>query len=110
MGKVLDAIRQIDQLAQQNKAVFLLAMTPLLRETGQPGSRDYEIKARQRLLEFTQSEKITYIDFLPLFNSVTQPKDLYQDHIHLNRLGNTLVSEQISKAILEFVPKNIKEE
>jgi GDSL-like Lipase/Acylhydrolase family len=102
VGKVLDAIRQIDQLVQQNKANFLLAMTPLLRETGQPGSRDYEIKARQRLLEFTQSEKITYIDFLPLFNSVTQPKDLYQDHIHLNKVGNTLVSEQISKAILEF--------
>jgi GDSL-like Lipase/Acylhydrolase family len=102
VGKVLDAIRQIDQLVQQNKANFLLAMTPLLRETGQPGSRDYEIKARQRLLEFTQSEKITYIDFLPLFNSVTQPKDLYQDHIHLNKVGNTLVSEQISKAVLEF--------
>ncbi len=99
VGANLEAIRQIHRLAQQSASQFLLVMTPLLREIGQPGSRDYELKARQRLVEFTQSEQITYLDFLPLFNVADQPETLYQDHIHLNFAGNTLVSEEISKRL-----------
>ncbi|WP_448280434.1 SGNH/GDSL hydrolase family protein [Phormidesmis priestleyi] len=102
VGANLEAIRQIHTLVKQTKAQFLLVMTPLLREIGQPGSRDYELKARQRLLEFTQSEQIAYLDFLPLFNAASQPENLYQDHIHLNVAGNTLVSEKISQAVLDF--------
>jgi hypothetical protein len=102
VGANLEAIRQIHLLTQQNRARFLLVMTPLLREIGQPGPRDYELKARQRLLEFTQSEQITYLDFLPLFNATHQPKNLYQDHIHLNVTGNTLVTEKIDQIVLDF--------
>ncbi|WP_446866543.1 SGNH/GDSL hydrolase family protein [Phormidesmis sp. 146-12] len=99
VGANLEAIRQIHLLVKQSGAQFLLVMTPLLREIGQPGSRDYEVKARQRLIEFTQSEAITYLDFLPLFNAANQPETLYQDHIHLNLAGNTLVSEKIGERL-----------
>jgi lysophospholipase L1-like esterase len=99
VGANLEAIRQIHLLVKQTKAQFLLVMTPLLREIGQPGSRDYELKARQRLLEFTQSEQMAYLDFLPLFNAVNQPETLYQDHIHLNVAGNTLVSEKMGQVV-----------
>jgi hypothetical protein len=100
VGLNLDAISKIQTLARQANSQFLLAMTPLLREIGQPGPRDYEIKARQRLSEFCQAQEITYIDFLPIFNSNPDPKALYHDHIHLNLQGNQLVSEAISRTLL----------
>jgi hypothetical protein len=105
VGTNLEAIRQIHTIVTQANARFLLLMTPLLRELGQPGSRDYEVIARQRLLEFTQSEQIAYIDFLPIFNQVAQPKDLYQDHIHLSPLGNTLLSTQIHQQMEHWFKK-----
>jgi hypothetical protein len=43
-------------------------MTPKQHEFGEPGLRDWEVKARARLAELVKSEKITYIDFLPIFN------------------------------------------
>jgi GDSL-like Lipase/Acylhydrolase family len=102
VGRNLAAIQEIQAITRQTNSHFILVMTPLLREIGNPGPRDYEIKARARLTEFTQSEKIAYIDFLPLFNSSQQPQTLYRDHIHLTALGNQLVSQSIRQEILDF--------
>lgn len=99
VGKNLEAISKIHSIARANNAQFLLAMTPLLRETDEKGPRDYEIQARQRLSEFTKAEQITYIDFLPAINSHANPKTLYQDHIHFNLKGNQLINEHIVKVI-----------
>ncbi|AUT02907.1 lipolytic protein G-D-S-L family [Nostoc sp. CENA543] len=98
VGVNLEAIAQIQALTRQNQSKFLLVMTPLLRELGEPGPRDYEITARQRLKDFTQAQQIAYIDFLPIFNANTNPQALYQDHIHLNLQGNQLVT----RTILDF--------
>ena len=98
----LEAIKEIRHLVEQRNSHFLLAMTPLLREIGKPGPRDYELKERQRLKEFTQSQQIFYIDFLPVFNSSQQAEKLYRDHIHLSPEGNQLVGERISHEILNF--------
>ncbi|NEN92850.1 MAG: SGNH/GDSL hydrolase family protein, partial [Okeania sp. SIO3H1] len=84
-----------------NNAKFILAMTPLLREVSEPGPRDYEIKTRKRLEEFTQAENILYLDLLPIFKSVSEPDSLYRDHIHLSPEGNLVISELISKSIIE---------
>ncbi len=106
VGNNLKAIAQIQEFTGENKAQFLLAMTPLLREVGEPGPRDYEIKARQRLEEFTKTQGITYIDFLPIFNSNHDPKTLYHDHIHFNLKGNQLISEVIEQKILELLQED----
>lgn len=102
VGYNLQAIAEIQTITRQTNSYFLLVMTPLLREIGSPGPRDYELKARERLTDFTQSQQITYLDFLPVFNSKEQPNTLYRDHIHLSPQGNQIVSEAISKAILDF--------
>ncbi|OAB63528.1 lipolytic protein G-D-S-L family [Leptolyngbya valderiana BDU 20041] len=99
VGANLRAIAQIhDRLLAEN-VVFLLAMTPLKRELGEPGPRDYELKARQRLLELTQRDRIQYIDFLSSFNRVEPVETLYRDHIHLSPAGNELVTEAIAQKI-----------
>jgi lysophospholipase L1-like esterase len=103
VGFNLEAIAKIQRLIHQANSQFLLVMTPLLREIGEPGPRDYEIKARYRLNEFCQSQQITYIDFLPIFNSHQNAKALYQDHIHLNLQGNQVVSEVIQQAVVEML-------
>jgi len=103
VGFNLEAIGKIQTLTHQANSQFLLVMTPLLREIGEPGPRDYEIKARQRLNEFVQAQQITYIDFLPKFNLTKDIKTLYQDHIHLNFQGNQVVSEVISQAVLDLL-------
>ncbi len=100
VGIILAAIQDIHRLAKQSNARFLLVMTPLLRELGQPGPKDYELVARQRLLDFTQAENISYIDFLSIFNSEPgKAKDLYHDHIHLSVAGNRVVSQWVSQWI-----------
>ena len=95
VGINLNAIAKINDLVNQNDIQFILVMTPLLRELGEPGSRDYEIKARHRLKEFTENRKIIYIDFLPVFNSQPNAKTFYHDTIHLNFVGNQFVSKFI---------------
>ena len=100
VGFNLEAIKQIKAIATQNNAQFILAMTPLLRELQGTGSRDYEIKARERLNNLAETEEISYIDFLPIFNKFPQPEFLYRDHIHLSPPGNSLVSETLSKQLL----------
>ncbi|MDY6784876.1 MAG: SGNH/GDSL hydrolase family protein [Cyanobacteriota bacterium] len=99
VGYNLQAIEDIETIARSNGATLILAMTPLLREIGEPGSRDYELKARQRLKEFTSARSIPYIDFLPLFEGQTAPKTLYRDHIHLSPTGNQFVCDRLVTVI-----------
>ncbi|MDZ7961488.1 MAG: SGNH/GDSL hydrolase family protein [Aulosira sp. DedQUE10] len=103
VGINLDAIAKIQALTRESHSQFLLVMTPLLREIGDPGSRDYEIQARQRLTDFTKAQQITYIDVLPRFNSTANVKALYQDHIHLNLQGNQLVSQLIERSLIDLM-------
>lgn len=99
VGFNLAAIEEILAIAKSSNSKFLLAMTPLLREVGLPGPRDYEIKERQRLTEFTTSKQILYLDFLPVFNSAESKESLYRDHIHLSYQGNWQVSQAITQSI-----------
>lgn len=101
----LEAISEIQTLTRQKNSQFLLVMTPLRRELGEPGPRDYEIKARQRLSDFTQAQQITYIDMLPIFNATKNPQALYQDHIHINLQGNQLVNQILVPSLLEILEK-----
>ncbi len=94
VGKNLDAIAQIQQIAQHHNADLLLALTPLKREVRDRG-RDYEHKARQRLQEFVESHSLAFIDFLPLFQSQANPEILFRDRIHLSPQGNILVSQHL---------------
>ncbi|MGB3492425.1 MAG: SGNH/GDSL hydrolase family protein [Elainellaceae cyanobacterium] len=96
VGQNLEAIRQIQALVMAADGQFLLALTPLLREVTPPGSRDYELKARDRLLAFTQAHQMTYLDFLPLFQAMESPHSLYRDPIHLSDEGNLLVVESLA--------------
>lgn len=104
VGANLAAIQEIGAIVQSSQAQLLVAMTPLKREIGTPGPKDYELTARQRLLEHTQSLNIPYIDFLPIFNAVQTPESLYRDHIHINELGNQRVSEEILKYLPSLLP------
>ncbi|MFM7424490.1 MAG: SGNH/GDSL hydrolase family protein [Elainella sp.] len=99
VGFNLEAIRQIRDFAAQTDTQFMLLLTPLLRELGQPGPRDYERQARQRLQEFTVSQGIRYVDLLPIFNSLPDPRAIYHDHIHLNVQGNRQVVQVIQDKI-----------
>lgn len=103
VGVNLEAISKIQALTHQSNSQLLLAMTPLLREISESGSRDYEIVARQRLGDFTNARQITYIDFLPIFQATTNPQALYKDHIHVNSQGNQLVSKVIERSLLEIL-------
>ncbi len=99
VGRVLEALQGMHHLAVQNKANCLLVLTPLLREVeGKP--RDYELVARDRLLQFTKKESLPYIDLLEPFKSIDNAKRLYQDHIHLNAAGNEAVSKILLNAVL----------
>ena len=111
VGRNLEAIEKIQTLSNTNSAEFVLVMTPLLREIGELGPRDYELQARTHLSEFTKDRQITYIDFLPVFKQAETPEALYRDHIHLNSQGNQKVSEVISsipkiRSQLSVVPTN----
>lgn len=99
VGANLEAIEKIQAIAAQSNAKFLLVITPLLRENGNPGPRDYEIKARQRLNDFTQRQQIPWIDCLPVFNRATDATTLYRDSIHLSPAGNQQVVQQIAEKL-----------
>lgn len=99
VGFNLAAIRDIHQQVTQANGQLILAHTPLLRELGTSGPRDYEQKARQRLQAIVTAESIPYIDFLPLFNALAPPDDIYSDHIHLNVKGNQRVVDAIHQTL-----------
>jgi hypothetical protein len=105
VGFNLEAIQRIQTLAKAAGAEFVVAMTPLLREIGEPGPRDYELQARMRLTALTQNQQITYLDFLPAFNSSETPQILYRDHIHLSPQGNRKVSEVIGRSLHLVLPQ-----
>jgi lysophospholipase L1-like esterase len=104
VGINLEAIRQIQIFMTQHHGQLLLAITPLLREIGSPGSRDYEIEARRRLEEFTRKEKISFVDFLQQFNEMGNAKTIYHDHIHFNLKGNQEIAQRLGQSI-----QNMKE-
>jgi hypothetical protein len=107
VGCNLEAIRQIQKIAVSANVEFLLAVTPKQGEVGDPGPRDWEVKAKARLAELVETEKITYIDFLPIFNCGAELPTLYRDSIHLSPQGNQLVSKTISRQIVAlFWPKS----
>lgn len=95
----LQAIAEIQQIAENNQLKFLLAMTPLKRELTD-GSKPHEIKARERLLEFTQTKSIAYIDFLPSLQN-QDVNSIYQDGIHVTPLGNQIISDILTKFLSE---------
>lgn len=96
VGSNLEAIRQIKTVANLANIDFVLAITPKLHELDEIGSHEWEVKARSRLTELVATEKITYIDFLSIFNSAAEPLTFYRDSIHLSPKGNQLVSQTIS--------------
>jgi lysophospholipase L1-like esterase len=98
----LQAIGQMQQIARQGNAQFLLALTPLRRQVDGTPPRDYEAKARARLQEFAASEGIVYLDFLPLFQQWQPAPSLYRDHIHLSPQGNRLVSEKLGQYVTKL--------
>ncbi len=104
--KNLQAIQQIQELAQKSGAKLLLVMTPLLREVAPPGPKDYELVARSRLQQFTQARQIDYIDCLTFFPTANTNQSLYHDHIHLNAMGNQQVSDRIEQWVRELRIKN----
>ncbi|NER21704.1 MAG: SGNH/GDSL hydrolase family protein [Symploca sp. SIO1C2] len=104
VGSNLEAIGQIQNLSNTNSAEFVLLMTPLFREIGEPGPRDYELQARARLNEFTKNRQITYLDFLPVFQQTETPKAFYRDHIHLSPQGNQKISETINSLSVVRLP------
>ncbi len=100
VGFNITAMKEIHAIAKQNQAKLIIAITPLLREVGEDRSRDYELKARQRLKDFVTEEDIPFIDFIPIFNAVGDPKTLYRDGIHLTPEGNRLVAGTLIEFIL----------
>jgi lysophospholipase L1-like esterase len=52
-----------------------------------------------RLIELTRNQQITYLDFLPAFNSSETPEAMYRDHIHLSPQGNGKVSQVIGRSL-----------
>ncbi|WP_206815447.1 SGNH/GDSL hydrolase family protein [Chroococcus sp. FPU101] len=100
----LAAIQDIYQVCQTNQAQLIIAVTPLLREVEQ-SSKDYEQRAKKRLTEFTQSQSIPLIDFLPRFKQINPPNSIYRDTIHITPDGNQIVS----KTLIEEIDKIIKE-
>lgn len=108
VGSNLEAIRQIKLRADEKYSHLLLTMTPLRRELEDDGPRDYELRARQRLLTFTQREQIPYLDFLPIFQQSANFAELYRDHIHLSPQGNQFVTLQLAQfvqtALMTFAP------
>ncbi len=101
VSKNLDAIQQMQAFATQHSAQFLLVMTPLLRELGNPGPRDYELAARDRLTALTQQQSIPYLDLLHLLNQEADPQSFYRDNIHFNAEGYRVLARTISKELLE---------
>lgn len=99
VGANLDAIGQLHRITQLSGCRLMVAMTPLLREVMPPGPRDYEVKARDRILQFMAAEQIIYVDFLAPFTDCPDAKTLYRDHIHLSPQGNARVSQTLSDTI-----------
>lgn len=91
--KNLEAIGQICAEMEAQGVRLMIFLTPLKRELGEPGPRDYERDARHRLDEHLQGYSVTYIDVLPIFNGLKNPESLYRDSIHFNASGNHILTK-----------------
>lgn len=103
VGINLKAIEEIITIAKSNRAEFILAITPLLREVDGTEPREYEQKARMRFKSFADAAAIPLIDFLPLFQASQAVNTLYRDRIHLTPQGNQLVSETIGHSLRKLL-------
>ena len=99
VGLNLEAIQEIHHITQAQNISLKIALTPLWHEVNNQ-AKDYEITARSRLVKFTQEQGIAYLDFLPIFQSHSDPQTLYRDQIHLSPRGNKLVGTEISKLLV----------
>lgn len=98
VGKNIAAIDGIRRQLAATDATFVVALSPLKRELS--GPKDYELVARQRLREWADQEKVTYLDLLPDYQGYSSdPEQLYRDHIHLSSEGNALVAQKVAAAI-----------
>lgn len=104
VDKNLNAITAINNIAQEKKLQFILAITPLKSETIPPYGKTFQKRARTKLEELTKNQNIEYIDFLPIFQEQENPENLYHDHIHLNDQGTILVSQILEEKILLNLP------
>lgn len=104
VDKNLNAITAINNIAQEKKLQFILAITPLKSETIPPYGKTFQKRARTKLEELTKNQNIEYIDFLPIFQQQENPESLYHDHIHLNDQGTILVSQILEEKILLNLP------
>ena len=102
VGKNLAAIEQIHTRLAAGGIPLILALSPLKREVTPSGPKDYELKARDRLLELTRSHKIPFLDFLPIFAEIEPPGALFRDTIHPTPEGNRILSDRICQ-LLETV-------
>jgi hypothetical protein len=104
VGANLEAIRQLQHITDGAKSHLLLAMTPLRRELGEDGPRDYETQRQTTgRSNFCNTKTFPTWIFYPDFKQ-TDYATLYRDHIHLSPQGNDLVGQQLADFIVESWP------
>ncbi|MFQ3618699.1 MAG: SGNH/GDSL hydrolase family protein [Cyanobacteriota bacterium] len=108
---VADNLLTIEQMRQfvMPQAQFLVALSPLRRELKQPGPRDYERVARQRLRELLQRGGVPFLDLLPRWNALRNPEALYRDGIHPSPAGNAQISQAIAEFILHHAQRQLSQ-
>ena len=100
VGNNLAAIEQIHTQLAAEGIPLILALSPLKREVSPSGPKDYELKARDRLLDLTRSHHIPFLDFLPIFAAIDPPDTLYRDTIHPTPEGNSILSKRICQLLV----------
>ena len=98
VGANLRAIAQIQAIAAAERAGLVVVLTPLKREVID-GPRDYELKARIRLVDLLETLHVPFVDFLDSFQTSPNPDQLYRDSIHLSPAGNELVTTAIADRV-----------
>jgi hypothetical protein len=108
---VADNLLTIEQMRQfvQPQAQFLVVLSPLRRELKQPGPRDYERVARQRLADLLQRGGVPFLDLLPRWNALANPEALYRDSIHPSPAGNAQISQAIAEFILHHAQRHLSQ-
>lgn len=108
---VADNLLTIEQMRQfvQPQAQLLVALSPLRRELKQPGPRDYERVARQRLSSLLATGNVPFLDLLPRWNTLRNPEALYRDGIHPSPDGNVQISQAIAEFILHHASRSLSQ-
>lgn len=107
MGRNLKAIKQMQTIANESQAQFIIAVTPLLREMDAEKFREQDQRGKNRLKRWAKEQNIEVIDCLEQFRSFDDPETLYRDHIHLSPQGDQLLADILAQAI-ENTLKNQK--